>query len=159
MGSGIGERAKEGGRGRGQMGKIKWKEAKRTDVCLGLGRKGEQVYFLSFTCLLIYLSLYFWLRCVFVAAHRPSRVAVCADFPLWGLLLLRSTGSRACKFSCPVACGIFPEQESNPCPLHWQSDSLPQDHQGSPGGVSLVQLQDARQVGGQAVRVEGSQRT
>ena len=54
----MGERAKEGGRGRGQMGKIQWKEAKRTDVCLGLGRKEEQVYFLSFTYLLIYLSLF-----------------------------------------------------------------------------------------------------
>ena len=25
--------------------------------------------------------------------------------------------------SCPTACGIFPEQGSNPCPLHWQVDS------------------------------------
>ena len=26
---------------------------------------------------------------------------------------------------CPVACGIFPDQGSNPCPLNWQADSLP----------------------------------
>ena len=26
-------------------------------------------------------------------------------------------------FSCPVACGIFPDQESNLCPLHYQVDS------------------------------------
>ena len=25
--------------------------------------------------------------------------------------------------SCPTACGIFPDQESNLCPLHWQVDS------------------------------------
>ena len=25
--------------------------------------------------------------------------------------------------SCSVACGIFPDQGSNPCPLHWQVDS------------------------------------
>ena len=25
--------------------------------------------------------------------------------------------------SCPVACGIFQDQGSNPCPLHWQVDS------------------------------------
>ena len=25
--------------------------------------------------------------------------------------------------SCSVACGIFPDQGSNPCPLHWQADS------------------------------------
>ena len=54
----MGERAKEGGRGRGQMGKMKWKEETRTDVCLGLGRKEEQVYFLSFTYLLIYLFIF-----------------------------------------------------------------------------------------------------
>ena len=26
-------------------------------------------------------------------------------------------------FSCSAACGIFPDQGSNPCPLHWQADS------------------------------------
>ena len=25
--------------------------------------------------------------------------------------------------SCSVACGIFPDQAQNPCPLHWQADS------------------------------------
>ena len=104
----MGELAKEGGRGRGQMGKTKWKEAKRTDVCLGLGRKDEQVFlFLSFTYFLIYLSVDFCLCCVFIAAHRLSRVMVYVDFSLWGLLLLRSTGSRACGLSCIVACGIY----------------------------------------------------
>ena len=26
--------------------------------------------------------------------------------------------------SCPMACGIFPDQGSNPGLLHWQADSL-----------------------------------
>ena len=26
--------------------------------------------------------------------------------------------------SCSVACGIFPDQGSNPCSLHWQADSF-----------------------------------
>ncbi|KAJ8797064.1 hypothetical protein J1605_001874 [Eschrichtius robustus] len=50
-----------------------------------------------------------------------------------------STGSRragsvivAHGSSCSVACGIFPDQGSNPCPLHWQADSQPLRHQGSP---------------------------
>ena len=34
--------------------------------------------------------------------------------------------------SYPKACGIFPDLGSNPCPLHWQADSLPLEHQGSP---------------------------
>ncbi|KAJ8776611.1 hypothetical protein J1605_015200 [Eschrichtius robustus] len=37
--------------------------------------------------------------------------------------------------SCSVACGIFPDQGSNPCPLHWQADSQPLRHQGSPKGI------------------------
>ena len=32
--------------------------------------------------------------------------------------------------SCSVACGIFLDQELNPCPLHWQMDSYPLGHQG-----------------------------
>ena len=63
----------------------------------------------------------------------PLFIAVC------GPLLLRSTGSRcagsvavAHGLSCSVACGIFPDQGSNRCPLHWQADSQPLRHQGSP---------------------------
>ena len=54
-------------------------------------------------------------------------------------LLLRSTGSRRAGSvvvahgpSRSAACGIFPDQGSNPCPLHWQADSQPLCHQGSP---------------------------
>ena len=54
-------------------------------------------------------------------------------------LLLRSTGSRCAGSvtvahgpSCSAACGIFPDQGSYPCPLHWQADSQPLRHQGSP---------------------------
>ena len=54
-------------------------------------------------------------------------------------LPLRSTGSsRAGSVvvahgpSCSAARGIFPDQGSNPCPLHWQVDSQPLRHQGSP---------------------------
>ena len=38
---------------------------------------------------------------------------------------LQSTGSVvvAHGLSCSAACGIFPDQGSNPCPLHWQADS------------------------------------
>ena len=33
--------------------------------------------------------------------------------------------------------GIFPNQGLNPCLLHWQADSLPLSHQGSPHGVLI----------------------
>ena len=42
------------------------------------------------------------------------------------------TGPRLLK-----ACGIFLDQGLNPCPLHWQVDSHPLDHQGSPGNPFL----------------------
>ena len=68
--------------------------------------------------------------------HSSSR---CTGLSLLRPLLLRSTGSRragsvvvAHWLSCSVACGIFPDQGSNPCPLHWQADSQPLHHQGSP---------------------------
>ena len=48
---------------------------------------------------------------------------------------VQSTGSVVVvlELSCSAACGIFPDQESNPCLLHWQADSSPLSHQGSPG--------------------------
>ena len=41
---------------------------------------------------------------------------------------------------CSVACGIFPDQESNPCPLHWRVDSYPLHNQGSPQVALLVSV-------------------
>ena len=68
--------------------------------------------------------------------HSSSR---CAGLPLSRPPLLRSTGSRRAGSavvahgpSCSAACGILPDQGSNPCPLHRQADSQPLHHQGSP---------------------------
>ena len=68
--------------------------------------------------------------------HSSSR---CAGLSLSQPLPLWSTGSRragsvvvAHGLSCSAACGIFPDQGSNPCPLHSQADSQPLRHQGSP---------------------------
>ena len=37
------------------------------------------------------------------------------------------------ELNCPVTHGIFLDRGLNSCALHWQADSLPLDHQGSPG--------------------------
>ena len=65
-----------------------------------------------------------------VAASEGYSLLRCAGFSLCWLLLLWSTGSRhvgsvvvAHGLSCSAACGIFPDQGLNPCPLHWQADS------------------------------------
>ena len=80
----------------------------------------------------LYLFI-FWLCWVFVSVrglplvvasggHSSSR---CAGLSLSRPLLLWSTGSRCTGSvivahgpSCSAACGILPDQGSNPCPLH-----------------------------------------
>ena len=102
-------------------------------------------YFFKFIYYLF--IIYVWLCWVVVSVRGLSLVAAsgghsssrCAGLsPSWPLLL-RSTGSRRAGSvivahgpSRSAACGIFPDQGSNPCPLHWQADSQPLRHQGSP---------------------------
>ena len=86
----------------------------------------------------IYLFIFLWLCWVFVAVQGLSLVAAsgghsssrCAGLSLSWPLLLWSTGSRRAGSvivahgpSCSAACGIFPDQGSNLCPLNWQADS------------------------------------
>ena len=92
------------------------------------------------------LFIYLWLCWVFVSVHGLSLVAASrghSSSRCAGLSLLRpllwSTGSRRAGSvvvahgpSCSAACGILPDQGSNPCPLHWQAESQPLRHQGSP---------------------------
>ena len=75
---------------------------------------------------------------LFIAVRRP--LTVVASF-------VASTGSRhtgsvivAHGPSSSAACGIFPDQDSNPCPLHWQADSQPLHHQGSPKKNRIFEL-------------------
>ena len=105
-----------------------------------------------------YLFVSFWLHWAFAAAWGLSLIEAsrgysslrCLGFSLrWRLLW--SAGSRCVaetaaaprfwgvgsvavehRFNCSAACGIFPGQGLNLCPLRWQEDSYPLDHQGSP---------------------------
>ena len=110
----------------------------------------SKVFFNSVTViffLFFYFFFYFWLCWVFVSVRGLSLVVASGGhsslrcmglspprpLPLW------STGSRrtgsvvvAHRPSRSVACGIFPDRGMNPCPLHWQADSQPLRHQGSP---------------------------
>ena len=97
-----------------------------------------------------------WLHWVCTDAHRLFLVAAsggyssfwCTGFSLQRLLLFQSTGwrhtdsgaavcsSRMCRHQqlwhtglvAHIACGIFPDQGSNPCPLHLQAVSYPPYH-------------------------------
>ena len=75
-----------------------------------------------------------------VAASGGHSSLRCAGLSLSWPLPLRSTGYRRAGSvvvahgpSRSAACGIFPDRGTNPCPLHWQADSQPLHHQGSPG--------------------------
>ena len=77
------------------------------------------------SCILLFFGGSFFLRYVGLSLLWP--------------LPLRSTGSgrtgsaaMAHGPSRTVACGIFPDRGTNPCPLHRQADSQPLCHQGSP---------------------------
>ena len=101
------------------------------------------LFFLNF----IYLFIYLWLCWVFVSVQGLSLVAAsgghcssrCTGLSLSRPPLLWSTGSR-CAGSAIVAhgpswsaaCGILPDQGLSPCTLHWQADSQPLRHPGSP---------------------------
>ena len=54
-----------------------------------------------------------------------------------GLLLAVASLVVDHRLSCSQACGIFPDQGLNQCPLLWQTDSQLQDHQGSPNTFIL----------------------
>ena len=98
--------------------------------------------------------IYLWLCWVFVSVRGLSLVVAsgghsssrCAGLSL-SRPLLWSTGSRragsvivAHRPSRSAACGIFPDQGSNPCSLHWQADSQPLRHLGSPGEQIFTSL-------------------
>ena len=135
------------------MGPWKVQEHFRTQ---GLTVDGAQGFF--FLCLFVcFLFIYLFLFLAALGLHcralafsscgeRGYSSLWCVGFSLWWLLLLWRMGSRvrasvvvAHRLSCPAACGIFPDQGSNPCPLHWQAESYPLSHQGSPTGF-LTQL-------------------
>ena len=95
----------------------------------------------------------FWLHWVYVAAPGLSLAAARQDYspvavlgPLMQRLLsLQFTDSSAQALVVvahglilSTACGIFPDQGSNLCPLHWQAVCYPLYHQGS----SLLTLDD-----------------
>ena len=94
------------------------------------------------------------LRCSVWASQAVARLVVEHGLQAGGLQQLRHAGSVvvarrlqssgsvivAHELSCSMACGIFLDQGSNPCPLHGQADSQPLHHQGSPVMLVLTLL-------------------
>ena len=72
---------------------------------------------------------------VFIAVRGSLTVA--ASLVAEHKLQTRRLPVVAHGLSCSAACGIVPDQGSNLCPLHWQADSQPLRHQGSPPTFTL----------------------
>ena len=85
-------------------------------------------YFFNFLKIICVFSHYFWLHWVFIGVLRLSLVAargllivvasLVAEHRCWAFSVVVAQG-----LSCRKACGIFPDQGSNLCPLHGQADS------------------------------------
>ena len=109
--------------------------------------------FLSAYILFMYVCMYVWLCWVLASVRGPSPAVAsgghsssrcrghsssrCAGLspsrPLAAEHRLQTCRLSNCGGpSRSAACGILPDQGSNPCPLHWQADSQPLRHQGSP---------------------------
>ena len=104
------------------------------------------VFEIAKTMFYIFVFFNFWLRWVFVAACGFSLVAASggpSSISVRGLLMAGASPVVACGLqahrlqsaqhvdsvvvahglSCSKACGIFPDQGSNPCPMYWSADS------------------------------------
>ena len=135
--------------------RVLFKDSKNSNDRYCLNLLGNQFFKKFYFIYFIYL-FYLWLCWVFVSVRGLSPVVAsgghsssrCAGFSLSRPLLLRSTGSRRAGSvvvahgpSCSAAYGIFPDQVSNPCRLHWQADSQPLRHQGSPNIIfSIIKI-------------------
>ena len=97
------------------------------------------------------LCIYLWLYWVSIAVHGLSLVVAVGDYSLVavhelligvvslvaerGLPSMQASAVGTHGLSCSVASGLFMDQGSNSCPLHWRAYSQPLDHQGSPSLV------------------------
>ena len=99
----------------------------------------------------IFLNYGYFMCLLLLLSHFPSSCCwwgllflQCMDFSLCWLLVpgaslvmkrrLYSTRASIIMMhglSCSAACEIFLDQGLNPCPLHWQVDSYPLEHQES----------------------------
>ena len=96
----------------------------------GCALKKLYIYIYIFFFWLVALSLHRYMQAFSSCPEWGLLSVPCSAFPPWWSPPMRSRGSRLWasgvvlqRLSGPKACGVFPNQGSNPCPLHWQVDS------------------------------------
>ena len=124
-------------------GKILWTE--QSDRLQSMWSRKSQTWLSDLTAITVFMYLFLaaLALCCFIWAFSSCSEQRLFFVVVSGLLiavasLVWSTGSSAGSvvlaqgLSCPMAYGIFPDQGSNLCPLHWPGDSYPFHQQGSP---------------------------
>ena len=130
---------------RSQLLNLKVQQVSKSSFIPGFSTRSRWPCLLPFPK--IYLFTHLWLCWLLVAVRGLSLIAANGDLSccrarasMLGLQYLRFAGSRAqaqwvwCMgLVAPLHVGSwFPNRGSNPWPLHWQADSYPLRHQGSP---------------------------
>ena len=70
----------------------------------------------------------------------------------------RLSVGAALGLSCSAAWGILPDRRSNLCPLHWQADSRPLCHQGSPRFILNLKFRPIEEISSKShtiIKLEG----
>ena len=100
------------------------KEENKTELSI-LIELSVSFYFILifFKCLFIYLFLAALGLCCCTWAFSSCGEQGLLFLVVRGLLIAVASLVVEHRLSCSAACGIFPDQGSNPCPLHWQADS------------------------------------
>ena len=97
--------------------------AKSVPVSPGLARCTHPSFFFFFNS---------WVF-LFISLAASGLSCSTLDLSLWCI----GSSVVACRLSCRKASGIFPDQGSNPCPLHWKVDGFLTT---GPPGMSLYSL-------------------
>ena len=94
----------------------------------------------TFNIFIFFLAMLIWFCCTWTFSSWSqqellSRCCVqashCCSYSCCRMQALKHRLSTSVIHACSsCTCGILPDQGSNLCPVHWQVDFLPLDHQG-----------------------------
>ena len=88
------------------------------------------MYFLAALSLLLYTQVFFSCEQGPLSSCSPQASHCSGSYCGAQALGTQASVIVLHRLSCSAACGSFPDQELNPCPLTWKADSQQLDHQG-----------------------------
>ena len=90
--------------------------------------------FFFFNCFISFFLVVLGRTAAQAVSSWDVRASHCSGVSCCGAAALECKASAVVVHGlhCSMVCGIFPGQGLKPCVLHWQVDSLPLSHHGSP---------------------------